>query len=205
MSLDKPVEAIGDSNYDDPSLALLFSQMKSKTLQAVKGTSEISGETEFKFVLQTARVFCRMGKSPLVSCLFGAPTFSVGCHVLALDLVRSWSFERPTMNIPTRSREPVADEATDLPEPGAILTRRSGFALPPHIRRRSSIVIDMEVPSIPSTRQPSPERGQILVAGAGVEEEPSEPLPTQKSGIGSLLKSAKQDTNVPEFDMNAFF
>lgn len=53
---------IGDPHYDDPSLALLFSQLKSMTLQTAKGTSEISGRTEFNFVLQMARVFCRMGE-----------------------------------------------------------------------------------------------------------------------------------------------
>ena len=52
---------IGGSLYDDPSLALLFSQLQLKTLQTAKGTSEISGRTEFNFVLQIARVFCRMG------------------------------------------------------------------------------------------------------------------------------------------------
>src|SRR5689334_11287895 len=60
--MDIRVNEIVESNYDDPSLALLFSQLKSKTLQAAKGTSEISGRTEFNFVLQIARVFCRMGK-----------------------------------------------------------------------------------------------------------------------------------------------
>lgn len=53
---------IGEPHYDDPSLALLFSLLRSKTLQAAKGTSEISGRAEFNFVLQMARVFCRMGK-----------------------------------------------------------------------------------------------------------------------------------------------
>jgi hypothetical protein len=52
---------IGEPHYDDPSLALLFSQLRSKTLQAAKGSSEISGRAEFNFVLQIARVFCRMG------------------------------------------------------------------------------------------------------------------------------------------------
>lgn len=52
---------IGEPHYDDPSLALLFSQLRSKTLQTAKGTSEISGRSEFNFVLQIARVFCRMG------------------------------------------------------------------------------------------------------------------------------------------------
>ncbi len=58
-----PITEIGEPHYDDPSLALLFSELKSKTLQTAKGTSEISGRTEFNFVLQMARVFCRMGKS----------------------------------------------------------------------------------------------------------------------------------------------
>ena len=66
-ALDVPIPGIGDPNYDDPSLALLFSQLKSKTLQAAQGTSEISGRTEFNFVLQIARVFCRMGAFHLPS------------------------------------------------------------------------------------------------------------------------------------------
>jgi hypothetical protein len=60
-SFDILVTDIGEPHYDDPSLALLFSQLKSKTLQAAQGTSEISGRAEFNFVLQMARVFCRMG------------------------------------------------------------------------------------------------------------------------------------------------
>jgi hypothetical protein len=55
------IRDIGDPHFDDPSLALLFAQLKSKSLQTVKGVNEISGRTEFNFVLQMARVFCRMG------------------------------------------------------------------------------------------------------------------------------------------------
>ena len=61
-SLDITILEVGDSDYDDPSLALLFSQLKLKSLQTAKGTSQISGRTEFNFVLQMARVFCRMGE-----------------------------------------------------------------------------------------------------------------------------------------------
>jgi hypothetical protein len=50
-----------ESNYDDPSLALMFSRIKSVSLQTVKGTNMIPGREEFEFVLQIARVFCRMG------------------------------------------------------------------------------------------------------------------------------------------------
>ena len=56
------VEQIQEGPYDDPSLALLFSQIRMKTLQAAKGTSEISGRSEFKFILQMSKVFCRMGE-----------------------------------------------------------------------------------------------------------------------------------------------
>lgn len=66
-ALDIRVQDIREPFYDDPSLALLFSQLRSKTLQTAKGTSEISGRAEFNFVLQTARVFCRMGMSNIVS------------------------------------------------------------------------------------------------------------------------------------------
>ena len=59
--METDITEIGDPHYDDPSLALLFSQLKSKTLQTAQGTSEISGRTEFSFVLQIARVFCKMG------------------------------------------------------------------------------------------------------------------------------------------------
>ena len=65
---DATITEIGDPHYDDPSLALLFSQLKSKTLQTAQGTSEISGRTEFNFVLQIARVFCKMGTWLSASC-----------------------------------------------------------------------------------------------------------------------------------------
>ncbi|KAI0041796.1 WD repeat-containing protein [Auriscalpium vulgare] len=180
--LEVPIPEIGSPHYDDPSLALLFSQLKSKTLQTAKGTSEISGRVEFNFVLQIARVFTRMG-----------------CHVLALDLVRSWSFDRPS----TVMHDPVQPETP--PSPTSV---RRMFALEPAMRRRSSIIIDMDVSTAPPTRRASPERS-----------EPGEPaLPTikeaikeegdffaRKAGLGSLMKSAKQDVQVPEFDMNSFF
>jgi len=51
-----------ESNYDDPSLALLFSRLKSMSLQTIKGSNMIPGQQEFDFVSQIARVFCRMGK-----------------------------------------------------------------------------------------------------------------------------------------------
>ncbi|KAJ8520116.1 hypothetical protein ONZ45_g3052 [Pleurotus djamor] len=182
--LDIVITDIGEPHYDDTSLALLFSQLRSKTLQAAQGTSEISGRAEFNFVLQIARVFCRMG-----------------CHVLALDLVRSWSFERPSTITHQTLTSPLTSERPDT------LSRRSMFALEPAMRRRSSIIIDMDIPSLPPTRLATPSR----------ERHPTEPtIPenpgkdegdffARKAGIGNLMKSAKHDVQVPDFDMGAFF
>ncbi|KAJ7092570.1 WD repeat-containing protein [Mycena epipterygia] len=176
------IKEIGEPHYDDPSLALLFSQLRSKTLQAAKGSSEISGRAEFNFVLQIARVFCRMG-----------------CQVLALDLVRSWSFDRPSMQ--RHSFPPVVDEAP----PSPITSRRPTFALGPAMRRRSSMVIDMDIPSFPPTRSTSPV--QVAQKPPVILEEPGNEqgdLIARAAGLGNLMKSAKQDVKVPEFDMNSF-
>ncbi|EJF67065.1 hypothetical protein DICSQDRAFT_151429 [Dichomitus squalens LYAD-421 SS1] len=179
-AVDANIPEIGDPHYDDPSLALLFSQLKSKTLQTAQGTSEISGRTEFNFVLQIARVFCRMG-----------------CHALALDLVRTWSFERPST---------VVRDSRALHPPSPISTR---FALEPALRNKSSILIDIDVTTAPTTRRASPtgsptrDKSPLPITREEFKEEGD--LVARKAGIGSLMKSAKQDVSVPEFDMNAFF
>ncbi|KAI6162072.1 RAVE protein 1 C terminal-domain-containing protein [Pisolithus thermaeus] len=129
------VKDVGEPYFDDPSLALLFSQLRSKTLQTATGTSEISGKSEFNFVLQVARVFCRMG---------------------------------------SLTRDPFL------------------------LRRRSSIVIDMDIESRTPSGQSTPK------ARATVREEEPDRL-ARKAGLGSLIKSAKHDIQVPEFDLNAFF
>ncbi|KAF5384978.1 hypothetical protein D9615_001393 [Tricholomella constricta] len=188
-ALNIQVAEIGEPHYDDPSLALLFSQLRSKTLQAAKGTSEISGRSEFNFVLQMARVFCRMG-----------------CHVLALDLVRSWSFDRPSMVIQDDSD--LVDQEKKLCPPSPTLSRRSRFDRA--TRRRSTILIDMHIPSLPPTRTASPERpptGVSKITEEGEEErlQNEGDFFARKVGLGNLMKSAKQDVKVPEFDMDSFF
>ncbi|KAF9462089.1 WD repeat-containing protein [Collybia nuda] len=183
-ALNIKVVDIGEPHYDDPSLALLFSQLRSKTLQTAKGTSEISGRSEFSFVLQMARVFCRMG-----------------CHVLALDLVRSWSFDRPSVTI--RDEGPPGNRERS-PPPSPTLSRRSMFDIAS--RRRSSILIDMQITELPPTRSTPPERSAGSISTV-VEERMKEEgdLFARKISLGNLMKSAKQDVQVPEFDMNSFF
>ena len=83
------------------------------------------------------------------------------------------------------------------------------FALEPAMRRRASILIDMSVDSEPPTTPASPVNkpanginGLSPVSETVTEEND---VIARKAGIGSLMKSAKQNVTVPEFDMGAFF
>ncbi len=70
-----PVDTVGEPENDDPSLALLVHHLRTRgNIPLVT----VSGHTEFQFVLHNAQIFRRMG-----------------CHKLALALLREWTFIRP--------------------------------------------------------------------------------------------------------------
>jgi hypothetical protein len=81
------------------------------------------------------------------------------------------------------------------------------LALEPALRRRSSIMIDMDLSSAPPTRRPSPTRKEAAEHPAPLMEAINEDgdLIARKAGLGSLMKTAKQDVQVPEFDIDSFF
>ena len=82
------------------------------------------------------------------------------------------------------------------------------FALEPAMRRQSSIMIDMDIPTLPPTRSTSPTLrppNGVLAAATEMMQQETGDLVARKAGMGRLMKSAKQDVQVPEFDMNAFF
>ncbi|KAJ5490889.1 hypothetical protein N7539_002456 [Penicillium diatomitis] len=60
---------------NDPALVVLYQQLREKTLQTLKGASQVRPREEWEFVLRNARLYDRMG-----------------CDLLALDLVRHWEF-----------------------------------------------------------------------------------------------------------------
>jgi hypothetical protein len=70
-------------------------------------------------------------------------------------------------------------------------------------------MIDVDIPSEPPTRKgsPDPDQGRPIVPIPIIKDTIQEEsdLLARKAGIGHLMKSAKQDVKVPEFDMNAFF
>lgn len=85
---------------------------------------------------------------------------------------------------------------------------RRMLALEPAMRRRSSIIIDMDLFTAPPTRRPSPEPREAGEPPAPLLKETINEegdLMARKAGLGSLLKTAKQDVQVPEFDIDSFF
>ncbi|CZR52061.1 related to RAV1-similarity to Drosophila DmX gene [Phialocephala subalpina] len=88
---------------DDPALVVLYSQLRQKTLQTLRGASKVTPKIEWAFVLHNARLYDRMG-----------------CDLLALDLVRNWEFLLPA---------PPTFQNLDAPDPRAMMRRRSSLVV----------------------------------------------------------------------------
>lgn len=101
---------------NDPALVALYRQLREKTLQTLKGASQIRPGEEWEFVLRNARLYDRMG-----------------CDLLALDLVRRWEF----------LAGPLAQTLYKKP---ADQLHENGVDYRQLLRRRSSLVVaDMPV------------------------------------------------------------
>lgn len=95
---------------DDPALVILYSQLRQKTLQTLRGASKITPKVEWTFVLHNARLYDRMG-----------------CDLLALDLVRNWEF--------LLTPRGAASSSLVNPDPRQLLRRRSSLVVAdlPHV------------------------------------------------------------------------
>jgi hypothetical protein len=110
---------------------------------------------------------------------------------LALDLVHSWAFRQPT--------DLMGSYQSSTQNSDSLASGRPFFSL---ANRRSSILIDIPVPSLPPTRASSPTQE---VKSAFQQNAAGKEIQVKKTGLGSLMKTAKQDVQVPEFDMGSFF
>jgi hypothetical protein len=92
---------------NDPALVVLYQQIREKSLQTIKGATQVPPVAEWNFVLRNARLYDRMG-----------------CDLLALDLVSHWEFLRapPPRVIPTTFDR----TATDYRQ---LLRRRSSLVI----------------------------------------------------------------------------
>lgn len=112
---------------NDPALVVLYKQLREKTLQTLKGASQVPAQAEWNFILRNARLYDRMG-----------------CDLLALDLVRHWEFLGGAP-----SPKSVQDISTELHENGVDYRKM--------LRRRSSLVVaDMPIRPAVSQEPTSP-------------------------------------------------
>jgi hypothetical protein len=90
---------------DDPALVILYSQLRQKTLQTLRGASKVTPKVEWEFVLHNARLYDRMGCDllglDLGMSLFlflsttSAPPFCRTERILMVTIVRNWEFFQP--------------------------------------------------------------------------------------------------------------
>ncbi|OJJ49980.1 hypothetical protein ASPZODRAFT_13084 [Penicilliopsis zonata CBS 506.65] len=116
---------------NDPALVVLYKQLRDKTLQTLKGASQVPALAEWTFILRNARLYDRMG-----------------CDLLALDLVRHWEFLQPPPPPPSRPKT--------VPIPFDL--RENGVDYRKLLRRRSSLVV-ADIPfklAVPSSEASSP-------------------------------------------------
>ncbi|KAI5309462.1 regulator of (H+)-ATPase in vacuolar membrane [Ascosphaera atra] len=111
---------------NDPALSIIYQQLREKTLQTIKGAEHVPGKQEWDFVLRNARLYARMG-----------------CDLLALDLVRQWTF------IPPPPPPPKQPPETQPPENLRHELRHS------LIRRRSSLTVADMPPAKDVENEPS--------------------------------------------------
>lgn len=84
---------------DDPALVILYSQLRQKTLQTLRGASKVTPKVEWEFVLHSARLYDRMGCD-----LLGLDLGSSSCRLYEKKranraTVRNWEFLQPTTRI----------------------------------------------------------------------------------------------------------
>lgn len=94
---------------NDPALVVLYHQLRAKTLQTLKGASQVRPREEWEFVLRNARLYVRMG-----------------CDFLALDLVRHWEF---LCTPPASDSQPSPETDEDGVDYRKLLRRRSSLVV----------------------------------------------------------------------------
>lgn len=99
---------------NDPALVVLYKQLREKTLQTLKGASQVPAPAEWSFILRNARLYDRMG-----------------CDLLALNLVRDWTFLRTPPPAPKKRLPDNLNLAfiNETPDPQKLLRRRSSLVV----------------------------------------------------------------------------
>ncbi|EAW07461.1 WD repeat protein [Aspergillus clavatus NRRL 1] len=122
---------------NDPALVVLYKQLREKTLQTLKGASQVSARAEWDFITRNARLYDRMG-----------------CDLLALDLVRHWEF----LSVPLPKT--IKDVSARLQENGVdyrkMLRRRSSLVVADLPTKTELAQQETEPSTEPKKPQPPP-------------------------------------------------
>lgn len=144
---------------DDPALVVLYKQLRERSLQTLRGATQILPHEEWAFVLHTASLYERMG-----------------CDVLALDVVRSWEFLLPPPPRLVPGRPPLSplmprdSFRANGPNQGT-----ADFEFDPRklLRRRSSLVV-ADLPARESAKSEAVQSESVVVEEDGEESEEDE-------------------------------
>lgn len=163
---------------DDPALAVLYKQLRAKSLQALRGAAMIPARVEWDFVIRTAQLYERMG-----------------CDILALDLVRSWEFlampsapaPQPLSPLPNRNKFPSHSLGGAAQQPPNIL---DSIEIDPRklLRRRSSLVV---------ADLPSPTDVRRALQQAGPDEQGEDAERGEKDGEKRQKEEKKEEKKKP--------
>ncbi|GAA5986299.1 hypothetical protein JCM10908_003694 [Rhodotorula pacifica] len=163
------LDLVSSPARENPTLVFLFGQLRGWSLQTVKGALAVPGKTEFTFVLHIARILCRMG-----------------CHLLALNLLRTWTFPSP----PPKSR---STGTTAAQRPSLLGDRRR------HSLLRSSTILDV---TLPASNLPS--RAASPTPPHATEHE-AEERERQRRQFREVVQTVKVEAKAPaEFSLDAF-
>lgn len=84
---------------DDPALVVLYSQLRQKTLQTLRGASKVTPKTEWAFVLHNARLYDRMGCDLLA--------LDLGTSIIALFLCTTNLYKSAQLGVPSTNSDCV--------------------------------------------------------------------------------------------------
>jgi hypothetical protein len=127
---------------------VLYHQLREKTLQTLKGASQVRPVEEWEFVLRNARLYDRMG-----------------CDFLALDLVRHWEF----LDTPPSLKTLQNQSALELDQNGVDYRKL--------LRRRSSLVVaDLPV-RLASSASASADANNSAIADETQQKPAAKPKP----------------------------
>ncbi|KAK1674277.1 WD repeat domain-containing protein [Colletotrichum godetiae] len=107
---------------DDPALVVLYSQLRQKTLQTLRGASKVTPRVEWEFVLHSAKLYDRMGCDLLGLDLGISPAMvCVRCNEAHMTTVRNWEF--------LKLAPPVTNGLGGEVNPLKLLRRRSSLVV----------------------------------------------------------------------------